>query len=367
MGAAQGEILMSHGGIALVVSGFPRRSETFALNELLALEARGMLAAVFATKSGDGQPPHPDCVRLLDRVQLLPAGSPVEQAAALVEFLGDRPLTGIHAYFAHTPAEVAAHAARQLNVPYGFSAHARDVRKVTPVELTQRAREAACVVACNSDVARELKGTGATVHLIPHGVDSRRFYPRPLPPTKPFRLLAVGRLVEKKGFDVLIRAVAQLSIPFYLRIIGDGPERSRLAALINSIGLTDRVELGGGMTHAELPEAYAAAHVVVVPSIVDRTGDRDGLPNVVLEAMACARPVVASNVGAIRNAVKSAHSGFLVPAGVASALTYVLEWLASCPTFCAKLGQNGRAQVERDFELGYCAEQFCHFLGATYY
>ncbi|GAB4424702.1 MAG: glycosyltransferase family 4 protein [Anaerolineae bacterium] len=357
---------MSHGGIALVVSGFPRRSETFALNELLALEARGMLAAVFATKPGDGQPPHPDCARLLDRVQLLPAGSPAEQAAALVEFLGGRPLAGIHAYFAHTPAEVAAHAARQLNLPYGFSAHARDARKVAPAELARRAREAACVVACNSDVAGEFKKTGAAVHLIPHGVDSRRFYPRPLPPAEPLRLLAVGRLVEKKGFDVLIRAVAQLSVPFHLRIIGDGPERSRLAALIHTHGLTNQVELCGGMTHTELPEAYAAAHVVVVPSIVDRTGDRDGLPNVVLEAMACGRPVVACNVGAIRNAVKSARSGFLVPAGVAPALTYVLEWLAAYPTFCEKLGQNGRAQVERDFELGYCAEQFCRFLGETY-
>src|SRR5688572_5682363 len=250
---------MSSGGIVLVLSGFPRLSETFALNELLALEARGLLAAIFATKPGDSQPLHPDYERHLNRVQFLPEASPVEQAAALVKFLGDRPIDGIHAYFAHTPAEVAAHAARQLGVPFGFSVHARDARKVTQAQLVERAHQAACIIACNLDVAEAFAGTDVTVQHLPHGVNTQRFYPQPFPPARPLRLLAVGRLVEKKGFENLIRAVAQLPFPFQLRIIGDGPERTRLARLIAATGLTHQVELWGSKTHADLPEEYAAA------------------------------------------------------------------------------------------------------------
>src|SRR5437867_13243718 len=100
---------MMPGGIAVVTSGFPRRSETFLLNELLALDARGALAAVFATKAGEGGPLHPGCARLLDRVELLPAGGGRMQAVGLVGRLGGRPVAGIHGYVAHLPVAVAAH------------------------------------------------------------------------------------------------------------------------------------------------------------------------------------------------------------------------------------------------------------------
>lgn len=357
---------MKSGGIVMVLSGFPRRSETFALNELLALDARGALTAIFATKPGDGQRPHPDCEPLLNRVRILPGHTATGQAAALVKYLGRQAVAGIHAYFAHRPAEVAALASQRLKVPYSFSVHARDARKVTPAQLAQRARQAACVIACNSDVAGEFKGSGVTVQLIPHGVDSCRFHPQPLPPAAPLRLLAVGRLVEKKGFEVLIQAAARLSFPFRLRIIGDGPERERLAAAVQAAALADRVELCGGMTHAELPQAYAAAHVIVVPSVVDRSGDRDGLPNVVLEAMASGRPVVASDVGAISSAITSCRIGCLVPPGDPVALANALERLAHYPALRWKLGQNARARIESDFTLKDCADRFCRFLEAIY-
>src|SRR5438094_8519400 len=218
---------MMPGGIAVVTSGVPRRSGTFLLNELLALDARGTLAAVFATKAGDGGPLHPGCARLLGRVELLPAGSASTQAARLAERLRGRQVTGIHGYFAHRPAAVAAHAARRLGVPFGFSVHARDARKVAPPVLAARARRAACVIACNRDVAAELARVGAPSRLLPHGVDTHRFRPRPEPRGAPLRLLAVGRLVEKKGFESLIEAAARPTTPFQLRIVGEGPRRAR--------------------------------------------------------------------------------------------------------------------------------------------
>jgi len=354
------------GGIAVVTSGFPRRSETFLLNELLALDARGALAAVFATKPGDGGSLHPGCRRLLRRVEVLPGGSPSAQAASLLERLGARRVAGVHGYFAHRPAAVAAHAARRLGVPFGFSVHAGDARKVAPPVLAARARRAACVIACNRDVAAELARVGAPSRLLPHGVDTHRFRPRPEPRGVPLRLLAVGRLVEKKGFETLIEAAARLTIPFQLRIVGEGPRRARLARAIAAAGLAERVTLAGPSTHADLPTEYARAHVVVVPSVPDRIGDRDGLPNVVLEALASGRVVVASDVGDVASAVLPGRTGVLVPPGDAQALAGALELLARRPDWWERLGRQGRVHVEGRFELARCTERLGRVLERVY-
>lgn len=357
---------MTQPQIVLVLSGFPRRSETFALNEALALEERGMLAAIFATKPGDGQTPQPGSERLRHKVHYLQAGDAYHQASELVEHLRGTNVRGIHAYFAHTPAEVAEQASRKLHLTFGFSTHAKDARKVAPSELARRARSAACIVACNPDVAKDLHEIGVEVTLLPHGVDILRFAPSPVPADQPIRLLAVGRLVEKKGFDVLLKSVAQLSIPFQLQMIGDGPQHDLLSDLIDQHQLADRVTMIPGMTHVQLADAYAAAQIVVAPSVVDSNGDRDGLPNVVLEAMASARPVVASEVAAISSALTHEESGLLTPAGDVKALAAALTRLATDAELRTHLGQNARRRVERDFSLAACSNRFCDYLAQTY-
>ena len=357
---------MTEATLAVVVSGFPRRSETFALNELLALDAAGMLGPVFATKPGDAGLQQPDHKRLLRRVEVLPPGSPADQAALVARRLNGTSLAGIHGYFAHAPAEVAGLAARRLGIAYGVSIHAKDARKISPEELVARTRSAACVIACNPDVAADVGRFGVVTQLIPHGVDISRFQPCPLPAAEALRLLAVGRLVEKKGFSVLLAALELLDIPFTLRIIGEGPERDRLQATIDACGLQDRVSLCGPMTHAQLPAEYAAAHVVVVPSIMDRSGDRDGLPNVVLEAMASQRPVVASDIAAIASAVRHGETGLLVPPGDAGALATALRTVAGQPTLLEHLGRNGRRRAEAEFELGRCTQRLVHHLRTAY-
>lgn len=352
--------------IAVVVSGFPRRSETFAVNELIALEERGVLAAIFATKRGDGSDLRTDHQRLFPLLRILPQGTPVEQGARIAKLLSGQKVTAVHGYFAHTPAEVAMHAAEYLRVPFGFSVHARDARKLSVGELTRRAQKAACVVACNTDVASTMQQARANAHLIPHGVDLSSF--RVVPPPKDGRchILAVGRLVEKKGFRYLIKAASKFTFSFTLRIVGDGPERERLAELTSRYGLNDQVKLLGSKTHEELPREYADAHVVAVPSIMDHTGDRDGLPNVVLEAMASGRPVVATDAGAIRSGVSHGETGLLVsqksPVGLAAALAA----LAQDSSLRETLGRNARQRVERDYELSRCTERFCHLLEHAY-
>jgi len=357
---------MSRARIAVVVSGFPRRSETFAVNELLALAKRDGLAAIFATKPGDSAQPQPGSELLAQFLTVLPNDSADRQAAAVANALKDRSVKAVHGYFAHQPAEVAWRAAERLRLPFGFSVHAKDARKISTGELAIRAKRATCVVACNSDVATTIQKTGARVHLIPHGVDLERFKASPLPPGKTFQILAVGRLVEKKGFPFLIEAVSRLKFSFQLRIIGEGPEHERLALMISAYNLAGQVRLCGPRSHDQLPEEYARAHVVAVPSIIDQAGDRDGLPNVVLEAMASGPAVVASKTGAIGAAVKDNETGLLLPAGDPLSLALALTRLAQDLPLRARLSLNAREHVEQRYELKGCSERFCHLLEEVY-
>jgi glycosyltransferase involved in cell wall biosynthesis len=352
--------------IAMIVSGFPRPSETFALNELLALDAQGILAGIFATKPGDTSLLHPDCHDILRRVVYLPESSPEIQSEFVVECLKDQYVSGVHGYFAHRPAEVASLVSQRLSIPYGFSTHALDARKVPEKALRERVLNAACIIACNHDVANDISRHGGSVKQMPHGVDINRFGQSSWSLEEPVQLLAVGRLVEKKGFDTLIKAVSQVSFRFHLKIIGEGPDRERLTRDISAAGLSDRVELCGGMTHAELPDEYKKAHIVIVPSIVNRAGDRDGLPNVVLEAMASARPIIASDVGAISSAIIDGQTGLLLPPGDSVALKNGLNTLVHSSELCEKLRHNARKRIVQDFELSTCTERFCTFLKTVY-
>jgi glycosyltransferase involved in cell wall biosynthesis len=358
---------MSGDPIVVVTSGFPRVSETFALSELLALDAQGLLGAVFATKPGDAAPVQPGVARLSCPVQVLPPGDPARQAAVMLRRLGGRRVGGFYGYFAHQPAAVAAAAAAATGGRFGFGVHALDARKVLRPELAARARAARVVVACNQDVAEPVRQPGVVLRLIPHGVDLDRFHPQPSPPGGDMlRVLAVGRLVAKKGLDVLVEAVRRLPFPFDLRIVGAGPERQRLEAAVQARGLASRVRLTGPVTHDQLPACYAEADVVVVPSVVDAAGDRDGLPNVVLEAMASGRPVVASDVAAISTAVADRRSGLLVPPGDPDALAAAISELAAAACLRVALGSAGRRRVERDFELGRCTRRLGRALEEAY-
>ena len=357
---------MSRARVAVVMSGFPRLSETFAVNELLALARRDALAAIFATKPGEGIPPQLGSERLSDLLTVLPNDSADKQAAVVADVLKNQNVKAVHGYFAHRPAEVASLAAERLRLPSGFSVHAKDARKISDSELAERSKRAACVIACNSDVASTLKKTGARVHLIPHGVDLDRFQPQPVPGNGVFQILAVGRLVEKKGFHFLIEAVSRLKFHFHLRIVGEGPEQERLSRMISAFDLSDRVTLCGPRTHNQLPEEYARAHVVAVPSIVDSTGDRDGLPNVVLEAMASGRAVVACKTGAIDAAVRDNETGLLLPPGDSLLLALALTRLAADLPLQRRLALNAREHVKQHYEMKACSERFCLLLEEVY-
>lgn len=359
---------VAHGrrGVVMVLSGFPRRSETFALAELAALDRAGLLLGAFATKPGDGLAPHPDAARILRRVEYLPDGDDATQAAAMLDALGDARPIAFHGYFAHQPAAVAARAAGALGVPYGFSVHAKDARKVPAPQLRERARKARCVIACNTDAHGEITRLGVPARLVPHGVNLKRFAPARLPMLPSLQILAVGRLVQKKGFHVLLKALAQVESPWALRVVGDGPEGIPLRTLADDLGLSSRITWHGSCSHAELPALYADAHVVAVPSVVDDTGDRDGLPNVVLEALASERTVVATRVGAIESAIVDGDTGWLVNPGDARGLAHAIEKLARKGHLARALAFRGRRMVERQYDVDTCAQQFIQILANAY-
>jgi glycosyltransferase involved in cell wall biosynthesis len=352
--------------IAVILSGWPRVSESFALNEVLALRRAGLLGAVLALKPGDGGPMHPAAAELAPLVEVLPAGATQAQAEHAVSRLDGAGITAVHGYFAHAPAEVAAIVADKFGLPYGFSVHALDARKVTRAEMRARGEAAAVVVTCNEDAAAEVAAAGVTPTLVRHGVDLDAFAATEPPDAEPVALLAVGRLVEKKGFEHLLAALSHVDRPYRMRLVGDGPLRPRITALIDAHGLGDRVELCGRRTHATLPALYAGADVVVVPSVVDSAGDRDGLPNVVLESMASRRPVVASAVAAIPSAVRDGVTGVLVPPRDPVALAAALTGLIDDRARRHALGLGARAVAAAEFGLTSRTEEFCRVLERAY-
>jgi glycosyltransferase involved in cell wall biosynthesis len=151
-----------------------------------------------------------------------------------------------------------------------------------------------------------------------------------------------------------------------LEIVGEGPEEKRLTELIRAHNLGPKVKLCGPKTHDDLPEAYRRAHALVAPSIVDQSGDRDGLPNVVLEAMACGRPVVASDVAALGSAVIHEQTGLLTPPGRPESLAAAIELLANERSTLEKMGMRARALVECEYDVRRCTERFHNLLRSAY-
>ncbi|HET6694065.1 MAG TPA: glycosyltransferase, partial [Pedococcus sp.] len=356
-----------------VVRSWPRLSQTFIVDEVLALERRGRDLSVFSLiHSGetvvqpqvaqvrapvhhlDGREPH----RLHRQVRLhlsalrraprayaatlatalrhpwLAAGygdcstlrcfhhaTQVAEAVARLRARGDR-VEHVHAHFAHDPALVGLFAARIAGLRFSFTGHARDLLQIPPNALSARAAASTAVVTCcqaNADyiAATVPERSRPPVQVIHHGVDLTRFRPPQHRRASAVPvLLSVGRLVEKKGFDDLLLALADLlrrGIPFECRIYGDGPLREELEGLRDRLGLRDRVRMMGARSGDEVLVALKDADVFVLMARQTDDGDRDGIPNVLVEAMACEVPVVATVAGGIPELVRDGSNGLLRP------------------------------------------------------
>jgi len=281
-------------------------------------------------------------------------------AAYLARQLDSIRVDHIHAHFASYPTAVALLASRLTDIPFSFSAHAYDIfANISPYWRAQ-ARAARFITVCSEHGlarVRELSRLqdAEKLHLIYHGVDLERFSPPPprMPLDEPVRLLSVGRLVPKKGFDVLLRACHLLALrgrDFSLTIIGDGPLRTDLEGLSRRLGLAERATFAGTRQFDEMPAAYLAADVLATPSVVMPDGDRDGLPNVILEAMACGLPVVSCDVGGIPEAVVHDETGLTAATGKPDDFAAKLDALISDAGLRRRLGESARELVARKFD-----------------
>jgi glycosyltransferase involved in cell wall biosynthesis len=276
------------------------------------------------------------------------------------------PIEHLHAHFAHDPALVALLTSRLSGVPYSITAHARDLYQIPVPSLRARARDAVAVVTCcaaNVDYLRSVLPAGLhrRLRLIHHGVQLDRFVPAPRTDVRvPVEILSVGRLVEKKGFPDLLRACQQLKAsqaPFRLRIYGDGPLRADLGRLRDQLGLRDEVDLVGERDGADVLRAYQRADVFALTPCVTADGDRDGVPNVIVEAMACGLPVVTTDAGGIAEILRHGVNGLIAEPRDVPALAGHLATLVTDPARRRELGEAGRRTVEEDYDVRSAAHE----------
>lgn len=263
----------------------------------------------------------------------------------------------IHAHFIDRAATVALVAGRLLGRPYSVTAHANDIY-VDPVMLPEKIVEATFVATCTgynaAHLARVSPEAAASVTCIHHGLDVNRYVPAIEISTDLPAILAVGQLREKKGFTYLVAACAELrerGHEFVCDIVGEGPLRPELEAQIRESQLEDTVSLHGALDHQNVIDHYRTASVFTLPCVTAANGDRDGIPNVILEAMAMELPVVSTRHSGIPEAVDDGISGLLVPQRDVAALADAIERLLGDGGLRRRMGRAGRQIVVSRFDV----------------
>lgn len=275
--------------------------------------------------------------------------------------IGARTVRHLHGHFCHGATTVTWFASRLAGVPFSFTAHAKDIYQAdqNPGDLLLRKLRATRFVATCTEANRrhlaQLTPRHSAIHTVYHGLDTAYFAPRPRADRAgPVEILAVGRLVEKKGFRYLVEACDRLKlggIDFRCRIVGeDGPEREDIERMIARAGLGAQMVLHPPVTHARLREFYAAADIFVLPCLVAADGDRDGIPNVLAEAMATGLPVVTTPVSGIPELVRAGRDGLVVAERDAEALATALRDLAASSAMRDRFGAAARARVVEMFD-----------------
>lgn len=389
--------------LAVLVKGWPRLSETFIAQELLALERAGHQFEIWSLRHPTDTKRHPLHDRLRARVRYLPEylhedPARVWRARAAARALPGyaeayrvwradlrrdpttnrirrfgqacvlaaelpRSVRAFYAHFLHTPSSVARYAAIMLGLPWSFSAHAKDIWTSPDWEIAEKlsgaSHGAAFGTTCTAYGAARLRGLAGDpgrVDLVYHGLDLSRF---PGPPERaarapgdPLRLLSVGRLVEKKGFDRLIAALALLPAGLDWRWVhvGGGGLKPALAAQAAAADIADRIDWRGACDQPEVVAEMRAADLFVLPSRIASDGDRDGLPNVLMEAASQLLPIISTDVAAIPEFIEDGRHGLLTdgsPAALAGAITA----LAAAPARAAALAGAALERLRAGFSM----------------
>lgn len=391
------------GRVAFVLKGYPRLSETFIAQEIAALERRGLEILIVSLRHPTDARRHPVHDEIRARVLYLPEYLWMEPFRVFAswwkyrkkpsfensfrlwwrDFLRDptpnrirrfgqalvlaselpQDIERLHAHFLHTPASVARYAALLRGLPWTGSAHAKDIW--TTPEWEKREKLASCewLATCTAVNHAHLAALAPPdrVDLVYHGLDLSRFsfegkeekMKDGSKPDNPVIILSVGRLVEKKGTDVLLEALARLPARLHWRLVhaGGGPLKDRLERRARALGIAARIEWRGARTQVELLAEYRAADLFALASRVARDGDRDGLPNVLAEAQSQGLACVATRVSGIPELIEHDATGLLVAPEAPDELARALESLILDPALRRALGEAGRHRVTEKFGL----------------
>jgi colanic acid/amylovoran biosynthesis glycosyltransferase len=397
--------------VAYLVSRFPKLSETFVLGEILAVEEQGVQVELFPLLRERDDVVHSEARPLTARAHYQPFLSllilrsqlhflrsrprayvkafadllhgtwgslnyfvgalgifpKVAHAARMMETSG---VEHVHCHFSNHPAAAGFVVHRLTGIPYSFTAHGFDLH-VDRHMLCEKVAEAAFVVPVSEynrrliveECGEQVLGKLTVIHC---GVDTDFFRPRESPPAeRPFSLLCVGTLHEVKGQGYLVEACRLLmraGVDVSCTFVGDGPDRAALTRQVAAAGLEGRVAFAGRRTRAELAKLLPSAHVLVAPSVPTREGKREGIPVVLMEAMASGVPVVASGISGIPELVEGEETGLLVPPRDAGALARALQRLRDDPALRARLAHAAREKVVREFDVrANAAELIRHF------
>jgi len=407
--------------IAVVLKGYPRLSETFIAQELHGLEGRGFRLRLVSLRHPTDKTVHPVHEEIAAPVGYLPEylgdeplrvlrgiGRCVGRPGfwrAFVRWVGDLArdrsasrlrrfgqacvmaaelpddVAHLYAHFIHTPAAVTGYASTISGLPWSCSAHAKDIWTSPDWELRQNLARTSWVATCTEvgwQHLRSLSSSPATVHLIYHGLDLTRFPPRPVPqndagdtsrrdgssPQTAVRFLSVGRAVEKKGFDVLLTALSHLPADLYWSWmhIGGGDLLEVLKGQAAVLGLAERIEWRGAVAQKDVLAAYAQSDLFVLPCRIASDGDRDGLPNVLVEAQSQRLACVSTPISGIPELIVDGETGRLVAPGDPMALAAALHSLARSPVERSRLALAGERRVRTAFDmhrgLGQLAQLF---------
>lgn len=384
--------------ITIILKGYPRLSETFIAQELLGLQERGIDFEIWSLRHPTDTRTHPVHAAITAPLRYLPEylrREPLRVLRALAAFVGRRsfwraagvwlrdlvrardlnrvrrfgqavvlahetpPDTGfLYAHFLHTPSSVARYAAIMRGLPWGFSAHAKDIWTSPEWEKREKIADAAFGVTCTRYGAEHLSELAPAddpgrVELVYHGLDLDGI---PDVNTTPeasdiFQILSVGRLVEKKGYDLLLDALAALpsDIDWQMVHIGGGELKSDMQNRAQALGIEQKIEWRGAQARDAVMAAMQSADLFVLPSRITASGDRDGLPNVLMEAASQKLAVLSTDVSAIPEFVESGVSGLLVPPDDVAALTEGIERLARDPQSRAQYADALLKTLKRDF------------------
>ncbi len=395
--------------IAVVVKGYPRLSETFIAQEFRALELAGIDLTIYSLRRPTDAKIHAINKQISARVVYLPEylyQEPIRVFKGLGKALGTPPiwkLLGVfvrdfcrdfsvnrirrlgqamvlareidadtewlYAHFLHTPASVTRYTSLLTQLPWSCSAHAKDIWTSPKWEIDEKLAEMQWLVTCtkaNQSYLNSFSNAADKVSLLYHGLDVDRFSANTLNPLNTLntavetadaeatlRLLSVGRAVHKKGFDDLLESLAQLpkTLDWRFTHIGGGPLLERLQTQAAELGVGKHITWLGACDAAQVLACYRSADLFVLFSKIDDSGDRDGLPNVLMEAMSQGLPCISTTISGIPELIEHNGNGVLVAEGDVAAMTQEITRLHESPQLRKKLSVAARATIVNHFNF----------------